>query len=112
MGSTGSPSLVVTDARGRRVVPIDKELFTIGRRTETDLRLDGADISRVHAEIVNDKSVFTIRDRASRFGTFVNGERIQKRTRLQDGDQIVFGRTRAIVRMIDATAPTMTAPPI
>src|SRR5437667_1283807 len=91
MGTEGSPWLVVTDARGRRVVPIDKELFTIGRRTETDLRLDGADISRVHAEIVNDNTVFKIRDRASRFGTFVNGERTAERV-LAHGDQIRLGQ--------------------
>src|SRR5437763_5570269 len=91
MGSQGFPSLVVTDAHGRRVVPIDKDLFTIGRRTETDLHLEGADISRVHAEIVNDNSVFTIRDRASRFGTFVNGERTAEHV-LAHGDQIRLGQ--------------------
>src|SRR2546430_16525822 len=73
MANGGPPRLVVTDALGRRIVPIDKALFTIGRRTETDLRLAGADISRVHAEIVTENSNCTIRDRAARSGTFVNG---------------------------------------
>jgi len=82
----------VTDALGRRIVPIDKPLFTIGRRTETDLRLGGADISRVHAEIVVENSACIIRDRASRFGTFVNGERTTEHV-LENGDQIRFGQT-------------------
>src|SRR5205823_4401540 len=69
------------------------------------------DASRHHARIDVEGAQISIEDLASKNGTFVNGERIQKRTRLQDGDQIVFGRTRAIVRMIDAAAPTMTAPP-
>jgi phosphoserine phosphatase RsbU/P len=91
MASAGSPRLVVTDALGRRIVPIDKALFTIGRRTETDLRLAGADISRVHAEIAIENSGCIIRDRASRFGTFVNGERTTERL-LVHGDQIKLGQ--------------------
>jgi hypothetical protein len=70
-----APRLVVTDALGRRIVNIDKPLFTIGRRTETDLRLPGADISRVHAEISLENGICIIRDKQSRFGTFVNGEK-------------------------------------
>ena len=91
MAAAGSPRLVVTDALGRRIVPIDKALFTIGRRTETDLRLAGADISRVHAEIVIENGGCIIRDRASRFGTFVNGERTTERL-LVHGDQIKLGQ--------------------
>src|SRR5215213_6741690 len=75
MPDAPAPRLVVTDALGRRIVNIDKPLFTIGRRSETDLRLPGADISRVHAEISIENSTCVIRDKQSRFGTFVNGER-------------------------------------
>src|SRR5260221_11417886 len=82
-----TPRLVVTDALGRRIVNIDKPLFTIGRRSETDLRLPGADISRVHAEISVESGVCTIRDKQSRFGTFVNGEKHSEPV-LAHGDQI------------------------
>jgi len=86
-----APRLVVTDALGRRIVAIDKPLFTIGRRSETDLRLPGADISRVHAEITLDNGNCIIRDKDSRFGTFVNGERMTER-QLAHGDQIRLGQ--------------------
>ena len=86
-----APRLVVTDALGRRIVAIDKPLFTIGRRSETDLRLPGADISRVHAEITLDSGNCIIRDKDSRFGTFVNGERMTER-QLAHGDQIRLGQ--------------------
>jgi phosphoserine phosphatase RsbU/P len=86
-----APRLVVTDALGRRIVAIDKPLFTIGRRSETDLRLPGADISRVHAEITLDNGNCIIRDKQSRFGTFVNGERMSER-QLAHGDQIRLGQ--------------------
>ena len=107
---TAGPRLVVTDSLGRRIVNIDKPVFTIGRRTETDLRLPGADISRLHAEIAldRDSGVCVIRDRESRFGTFVNGERIAERT-LAPGDQIRFGQSddTAIVFVVDDEAPSV-----
>ena len=107
---TAGPRLVVTDSLGRRIVNIDKPVFTIGRRTETDLRLPGADISRLHAEIAldRDSGACVIRDRESRFGTFVNGERIAERT-LAPGDQIRFGQSddTAIVFVVDDEAPSV-----
>src|SRR5206468_4091450 len=73
-------------------VPIDKGLFSIGRRSETDLRLPGADISRVHAEITrDDRGVCTIKDMQSRFGTFVNGERVREKI-LAHGDTLRLGQ--------------------
>jgi pSer/pThr/pTyr-binding forkhead associated (FHA) protein len=56
------PRLIVTDTLGRRIVPIDKPVFTIGRRSETDLRLPGADISRLHAEITINNGTCTLHD--------------------------------------------------
>ena len=70
------------------------------------------DASRHHARIDVDGAQISIEDLNSKNGTFVNGKRIEKQTMLQDGDQIVFGRTPALVRMVDANAPTMTAAPI
>ncbi len=43
--------LEVTDALGRRIVPIAKGQFEIGRRETNDLRLAGSEVSRDHAEI-------------------------------------------------------------
>jgi serine phosphatase RsbU (regulator of sigma subunit)/pSer/pThr/pTyr-binding forkhead associated (FHA) protein len=93
MPDTPAPRLVVKDALGSRVVNIDKPLFTIGRRTETDLRLPGADISRVHAEISIENGGCVIRDKQSRFGTFVNGEKHSEKV-LAHGDQIRLGESR------------------
>jgi len=103
-----APRLVVTDALGRRIVTIDKPLFTIGRRSETDLRLPGADISRVHAEISFENSTCIIRDKQSRFGTFVNGERITEKV-LAHGDQVRLGQAgdTEIVYFVDDEAPSV-----
>ena len=96
MAEAPAPRLVITDALGRRIVTIDKPLFSIGRRGETDLRLSGADISRVHAEITLENGACTIRDKQSRFGTFVNDERIEAPRPLQTGDVIRFGEVEFV----------------
>src|SRR3954465_2899370 len=103
-----APRLVVTDALGRRIVNIDKPLFTIGRRSETDLRLPGADISRVHAEISTENGGCVIRDKQSRFGTFINGEKHSEKV-LAHGDQIRLGQAgdTEIVFFIDEEAPSV-----
>jgi serine phosphatase RsbU (regulator of sigma subunit) len=88
---TGEARLEVTDSGGRRVVPLDKPTFTIGRRSVNDLRLDATDVSRDHAEIVSSEGHFIVRDRNSRCGTFVNGAQITER-RLAHGDKIQVGR--------------------
>jgi phosphoserine phosphatase RsbU/P len=84
--------LEVTDALGRRIVPISKTQFEIGRRETNDLRLAGSEVSRDHAEISVDKNRFVLRDRNSRYGTYVNGEQVTERS-LVHGDRIRLGRT-------------------
>ena len=103
------PRPVVTDTLGRRIVNIDKPLFTIGRRSECDLRLTGADISRVHAEIAVENGSITIRDKQSRFGTFVNGERIAAEKALAHADQLRFGQAgdTDIYFYVDEEAPSV-----
>jgi len=108
MPEAAAPRLVVTDALGRRIVNIDKPLFTIGRRSETDLRLPGADISRVHAEISTENGGCVIRDKQSRFGTFINGEKHSEKV-LAHGDQIRLGQAgdTEIVFFVDEEAPSV-----
>jgi serine phosphatase RsbU (regulator of sigma subunit) len=84
--------LEVTDALGRRVVPIGKAPFEIGRRETNDLRLAGSEVSRDHAEIVPADGGFVVRDRSSRYGTYVNGEPVTERA-LVHGDRIRLGRS-------------------
>jgi sigma-B regulation protein RsbU (phosphoserine phosphatase) len=84
--------LEVTDALGRRIVPIAKGQFEIGRRETNDLRLAGSEVSRDHAEIALQDDHFVLRDRNSRYGTYVNGEQVAERT-LAHGDRIRLGRT-------------------
>ena len=90
---TNRPRLIVTDTLGRRIVPIDKPVFSIGRRSESDLRLAGADVSRHHADIARQGDVFVLQDRQSSFGTFVNDQKIVDARTLQPGDRIRLGQS-------------------
>jgi sigma-B regulation protein RsbU (phosphoserine phosphatase) len=83
--------LEVNDGLGQRIVPINKDLLCIGRRTESDLRLVGSDVSREHAEIVKANGDWVLRDKGSRYGTYVNGEAITEH-KLTHGDRVQFGR--------------------
>src|SRR5918995_5413424 len=99
--------LEVTDALGRRIVPIGKEAFGIGRRETNDLRLAGSEVSRDHAEIVAVENGFAVRDKQSRYGTYVNDEPVTERP-LVHGDRIRLGRTGGaeLVFLLADTGPT------
>lgn len=84
--------LEVVDGQGRRYVALDKAIFSIGRRSSADLQVVATDVSREHAEIACVDGVYILRDRGSRYGTFVNGEPVRERP-LSHGDRIRLGRT-------------------
>ena len=73
------------------MIAITKPQLGIGRRTESDLRLVGSDVSREHAEIVDVGDGWMLRDKNSRYGTFVNGQQVTEH-KLSHGDRIQFGR--------------------
>jgi serine phosphatase RsbU (regulator of sigma subunit) len=98
--------LEVTDALGRRLVPIGKDVFGIGRRETNDLRLAGSEVSRDHAEIASTPDGFVVRDKQSRYGTFVNDQQVTERA-LAHGDRIRLGRSGGaeLVFLLADTAP-------
>ncbi len=91
---------------------------TIGRRPEMDLSIAwDPEVSGLHAEIQRIGGEWTIVDDGlSRNGTHVNGQRINGRQRLRDGDRIRIGRTTiafkaagvALVQETVATGETAT----
>jgi serine phosphatase RsbU (regulator of sigma subunit) len=86
-----TPRLEVRDVLGERFVTVDRMPFTIGRRETNDLRLGGSEVSREHAEIALEDGKYVLRDKASRYGTFVNGEPATE-CDLKPGDRIRLGR--------------------
>ena len=105
--------LRVHDAHGKRLIVLDKPLFTIGRRSTADLDLHPADVSRKHAEIAWDGDQYVLRDVGSSHGTYVNGRRVLTHS-LADGDRIRLGKndveivfeehTTSISELMDTTS--------
>ena len=76
---------------GQRRV-LDKRRAVLGRSRDADVRIDDPNISRRHAEIVQEGSVFWVVDLGSTNGTEVDGRRVQ-RHQLRDGSTFTIGET-------------------
>ncbi len=87
--------LLLPDKKQTRKILLKKSVFFIGRARENDLIIPSDSLSRFHAQITNRNDSFTINDRGSLNGVFVNGTRIVGETRLHDGDILGFGEIHA-----------------
>ena len=74
---------------------IENDVTTAGRSTDGDIFLDDITVSRKHAEILREGTEFTIHDRGSLNGTYVNGERVEG-TKLATGDEIQIGKFKLV----------------
>ena len=67
---------------------IDADRTVLGRHPECDIVLDSAAVSRQHAQIICEGADYFVEDLHSRNGTYVNGQPVQGRRHLQDGDRL------------------------
>ena len=67
------------------------EVKIIGKSSSCDVVISDNTVSREHAQLVMDNDTIEIIDLDSTNGTYVNGERITKPTRLTQGDEVVLG---------------------
>ena len=100
---TGQPFVAYRDVQGERhlltIEPGVTELW-VGRSPSSDVQLSWDDeVSALHAqlEVVRDELTL-VDDGLSRNGSFVNGERVDGRRRLRDGDMLRFGQTMVLFR--------------
>jgi DNA-binding CsgD family transcriptional regulator len=98
----GAPFLALKDGADelRLEQLADAERVTIGRSEGNGLALPwDPEVSRTHAQLELVGGDWTlVDDGLSRNGSFVNGERIAGRRRLEDGDMIRIGRTPVLFR--------------
>jgi len=89
--STSDPLVVVVvEGSDRRTLVLEHFPFTIGRRTDRDLVMSDPRVSREHAQFLREVDGVYIVDQDSRHGTFVNGERVNRR-KLARNDHVEFG---------------------
>lgn len=95
-----------------RIVPLaERDRVTFGRTAHNDIVLAGdSQVSRTHAELRAAGASWTVvDDDMSRNGTYVNGERVQRRRRLQDRDILRMGTSAVLFRQPSAIGDESTA---
>jgi hypothetical protein len=110
----GRPFLLYRDGDGvQRILDLSSapERLTIGRSGSNGVVLEWDDeVSRVHVTLERLGAEWTlVDDGRSTNGTFVDGERIHGRTRLDDGAVIGVGRSLIVFRSPTANATVRTA---
>jgi len=115
----GIPFLLYRDGDGAqqlRLMPPEVRVMGIGRNPAADLCVgwDG-EVSSLHAQLEHAGGEFAlVDDGLSRNGSYVNGERVRGRRRIQDGDMLRFGKTvmqfrRPTPGVVESTMPTTDA---
>jgi len=89
-GSGLFPVLVFVQGNEQRNIALDHTPFSVGRKVDKDLVIADPRVSRDHAIITSENGTFFVVDQSSKHGTFVNGERVQRRT-LERNDRVEFG---------------------
>jgi hypothetical protein len=76
---------------GQRCV-LEQRRSVLGRSRDADVQIEDPNVSRRHAEIVQEGSTYWLVDLGSTNGTEVDGRRVQ-RARLDDGSRFTIGET-------------------
>ena len=95
-------------AWGDREIALAEGENLLGRDPAVAVFIDLASVSRRHARIVVSGRIATIEDLGSRNGTYVRGERISKRTRLENGDKIKIGAASLTFRCFGRLGTTQS----
>lgn len=82
--------ITFTKKGDRKTFDLTKPTVVIGRKTDADLRVPLADISRSHCEFTLQNGNVHVRDLDSSNGTFVNGEQVTEKE-IEAGDVIRLG---------------------
>jgi hypothetical protein len=92
------PNTLTLVYQGRSYI-VEKDRFLLGRsKSQADLRLDDANVSRQHAMIEHVNGAYYIVDLGSTNGVWVQGERVARRP-LRDGDVLEITTHKIQVRL-------------
>ncbi len=99
-------TLHITSADGESFNhPIKGDSLIIGRAEISDLKLHDRFLSRRHTRLYREGGVWMIEDLGSRNGTWLNAEKIESPSALQNGDFIRISSSSIVVH--DSTAPVL-----
>jgi len=95
IGSGVFPSLIFVQGTEQRSLYLDHSPFTVGRKMDKDLVIADPRVSRDHALIVSENGQFFVVDQGSKHGTYINGERVERKL-LERNDRVEFGARDSI----------------
>jgi len=75
---------------------LDADVTKAGRHPDSDIFLDDITVSRRHAEVVHDNDGYKLRDVGSLNGTYLNRERIESESNLENGDELQIGKFKLV----------------
>ncbi|HWZ81808.1 MAG TPA: SpoIIE family protein phosphatase [Terriglobales bacterium] len=84
------PVVIYVQGNEQQTLSLNHTPYTVGRKVDRDLVIPDPRVSREHAHIVAENGEFFVVDQGSKHGTFVNGERVDRR-RLARNDRLEFG---------------------
>jgi serine phosphatase RsbU (regulator of sigma subunit) len=106
--SAGSrPYLLLVKDGKQQTLSLESLPLSIGRRATNTVVLKNPHVSREHAIIIQEVNEYVLVDKGSKHGTYVNGERIQRK-RLEPNDRLEFGVPAAGVLIFSPDKPTST----
>jgi serine phosphatase RsbU (regulator of sigma subunit) len=94
---------ILRDGGEEMLFPLQDRPFTVGRRSDNELKVNDRHVSRYHARFSPEASGWLLRDLDSKLGTFVNGKRIAEHV-LADGDVVTLGQS-STVRILYLDSP-------
>ncbi len=93
-GAAGGAEAWLAEVGGTQATPLGDAPVRIGREADNDLVIaDDPKVSRHHAEVAHRGGTWSVTDRGSRNGTFVNDVKVSH-VGLRDGDQLRVGSRR------------------
>ena len=104
--------LIIEDDEGKTTeVPIIRDEITVGRKEGNTIRLTERNISRRHARITRQNNALYIEDLLSYCGIKVNGDRIQGKVAVGDGDRVQIGDYQLSIKLDKAAVKPVAGQP-
>ena len=100
----------LVEASSGHIIDISQSETSIGRAKTCDIVVSGKSVSRFHAVLSKRSSGWMIFDTNSTSGIVVNGNKIEKKTNLKDGDRIKFGSSEYIFYSTAVTTKQQVIP--
>ena len=84
------PTAIYVQGTEQQTLSLNHTPYTVGRKVDRDLVIPDPRVSREHAQIISENGLFYVVDQGSKHGTFVNGEKVDRK-KLERNDRLEFG---------------------